>query len=37
MKNKIWQKYFICMVGLLILAGLSINLIGYRHACKHYE
>ena len=37
MKNKIWQKYFICMVGLLILAGLCINLIGYRHACKHYE
>ena len=37
MKNKIWQKYFICMAGLLIFAGLSINLIGYRHACKHYE
>ncbi|MBR6020021.1 MAG: two-component sensor histidine kinase [Lachnospiraceae bacterium] len=37
MKNKIWQKYLICMAALIVLVGLSINLIGYRHASKAYE
>ena len=37
MKNKIWQKYLICMAALIVLVGLTINLIGYRHASKAYE
>ena len=37
MKNKIWQKYLLCMVVVLVLVGLSLNLIGYRLACKEYE
>ena len=37
MKNKIWQKYFLCMAAVLVVVGLAINLIGYRMACKAYE
>ncbi|MBP5354874.1 MAG: two-component sensor histidine kinase [Lachnospiraceae bacterium] len=37
MKNKIWQKYFLCMAAVLVLVGLAINLIGYRIACNVFE
>ena len=37
MKNKIWQKYFLCMAVIIVLVGLVINLIGYRMACKAAE
>ena len=36
MKNKIWQKYFLCMAVIIVVAGVLINIFGYRLACNSY-
>lgn len=36
MKNKIWQKYLICLAVMVVLVGVVVNVIGRSHTAKAY-